>query len=410
MSKRLNDEVSAAFKAKLAQATGGRRYCFVAMTYHDGDRLFKRIERVVSDSVGLECIRADTVPAAGENARDKIHYLINHATIVIGDISGGRPNVYYEIGYALAIRRPALILARKGVRPHFDLEGLEVVHYQTRSKKDLKKFDLDLRSQLKSSTIHVSLLHAMLIPNSPKPSYLLANPKPAPGDVTTKPLGAVRRTYGDYLGVLGIFRAFGCVFGEQTVPELLNPDAVPDSFAGRDANLYCIASPKSNKLTWQLLRRLQKGRLPNWRFEPDLQAAMAEGRRSETADWRDYQEVLLGTVTEQVKGKAEKKKVASTRSKGMALRDYGLIVRGPHPDHPGRLVTIMAGARSLGTGAACLVATESRYIKQVARKLGGLEKLAAQDRSLWVLVEAKTDRHRNIDLKSVKVVKAGFYR
>lgn len=42
---------------------------------------------------------------------------------------------------------------------------------------------------------------------------------------------------------------------------------------------------------------------------------------------------------------------------GQLLEDYGLIVRGPHPLHPHRMATVLAGPHSLGTSAACLAAT-----------------------------------------------------
>jgi len=45
--------------------------------------------------------------------------------------------------------------------------------------------------------------------------------------------------------------------------------------------------------------------------------------------------------------------------------DYGLIIRGPHPRRDGRIAMVLAGTRSLGTGAACLAATRLSLIENI---------------------------------------------
>ena len=88
--------------------------------------------------------------------------------------------------------------------------------------------------------------------------------------------------------------------------------------------------------------------------------------------------------------------------------DHGLIIRGPHPRFPGRLVTIMAGPHSLGTGAACLAATNSALIAQIQAKLPEDVRLGDKQRTIYALVEGRadeTDGHLYSD--GVTILEAG---
>jgi len=38
--------------------------------------------------------------------------------------------VYYEVGYADAFGKPLILIARKGVKVHFDLQGLNILFYK----------------------------------------------------------------------------------------------------------------------------------------------------------------------------------------------------------------------------------------------------------------------------------------
>ncbi|MBI4473320.1 MAG: hypothetical protein HY646_11680 [Acidobacteria bacterium] len=383
--------ISRSFSDRLAHVTGGRRYCFVVMTYHGRRRFFEWIRAVVSETAGLECIRADDIPGAGRELRDKIHYAIDNATLVVGEVSESRPNIYYEVGYALAKDKPLLALARENVIIHTDLLGMEVLRYDTQKKGWEKKLEQALRHQLMPvMESHVSLLRAMMIPNSPQPSYIMANPKRPPYRFQ-----GLRSSYGDYLGFVRILGAFGSVFGEHVVPELLNPEATSDPFERWDGNLYLIASPKMNRATGMFMGLMQRKHRHPWRFIPySEEVGMVE----------HHLERLAGRV-------ARRSFVWLPRGRKfveMCREDYGLILRGPHPFHRKRMVTIMAGTRSLGTGAACLAATSSDLIRQTAQKLEGKADLADRDRMIWVLVKGCAGgRNFFLNAKNVTIYAAG---
>jgi len=82
------------------------------MSYHDGFGFFQRIKQIVAEETGFECLRADDVSAPSENIRDKVHAAIESAVFVLADITKARPNIFYEIGYAIARNKPVLLLVR----------------------------------------------------------------------------------------------------------------------------------------------------------------------------------------------------------------------------------------------------------------------------------------------------------
>ena len=149
-----------------------------------------------------------------------------------------------------------------------------------------------------------------------------------------------------------------------------------------------------NKFTEKLLASMQKGRAPNWRLQP------CQGEE----DIADYEVQLSGEPDSMTSFSTHCRGGSSVR----LSEDYGLIVRGPHPKHPHRMVTIMAGPHSLGTGAACLAVTKSGLVLEITRCLEGAE-LTARDRTFWVLVKAVPSLDDHLDAKDVQIVRAGVY-
>jgi len=59
---------------------------------------------------------------------------IEEAEFVICDLTGGRPNVYYELGYAHGVGNSPdniLLLAKSGTDLHFDIAPLQVKRYRS---------------------------------------------------------------------------------------------------------------------------------------------------------------------------------------------------------------------------------------------------------------------------------------
>jgi hypothetical protein len=103
---------------------------FVAMPFSDPyDTVYREVIRAVALEEGLDVVRVDEVTGPGIIFED-IKQQIENASIVIAEISAPNQNVYYELGYAHALNKPTILLARRSqeLLP-FDIRSYRVIFY-----------------------------------------------------------------------------------------------------------------------------------------------------------------------------------------------------------------------------------------------------------------------------------------
>lgn len=73
---------------------------------------------------------------------ENIHNNIRLAEYIVADLTDERPNVYYEVGYAHALGKPILLVARAETNIHFDLQGCRTHRYHNYDdlERELKKW------------------------------------------------------------------------------------------------------------------------------------------------------------------------------------------------------------------------------------------------------------------------------
>lgn len=103
--------------------------CFVLMPFKVELRpLFDDIILPATQEVGLTCIRADDIYSPGQ-VMQQIWEHINTARVLIADLTGRNPNVFYELGLALALEKDVILLAQQSEDVPFDLQHMRYFRY-----------------------------------------------------------------------------------------------------------------------------------------------------------------------------------------------------------------------------------------------------------------------------------------
>jgi hypothetical protein len=324
---------------------------------------------------------------------NKVHAAIERSELVIAEISQINANVFYEVGYAAGIQKPILLIADRSAPIPTDLRGRELILYSD-DRRGLDVFSSELALHIKERVAtEVALLSDMLMAERPRPVYILASPRHPGPDSQIVGHTRERRTFGDNIGIVRLLAAFGMIFGDTSGVELVSAQYCAEEVETADLNLFLIGSKKTNPICGRMMDALQAGSQVNWRF----------GGADGAPEIGDYPVSLFRKCTGleyEIYGRKD-----LWRGDKVHVEDYGLVIRGPHPNHQGRLITIMAGAHSLGTAAACVAATHTPVIRAITEK--GID-ITKREQTFWALVHGTASlKDGLLDLDTISVLQAG---
>lgn len=115
---------------------------FVIMKFGDIE-LDSAYEGVIEPCIkefNFTSVRVDKIPDSGK-INDQILENIAKSKFIISDLSGERPNCYYETGFAHALGKEIILTIKESEKIHFDLNGYRFITWKTEAelRKKLKE-------------------------------------------------------------------------------------------------------------------------------------------------------------------------------------------------------------------------------------------------------------------------------
>ena len=112
--------------------------CCVFQIFDDGGASDKRYDEVILPAIkapDLEPCRVDR-DAGAEIHIDTLHEEIRRSAVCLADITPDDPNVWYELGFAVASDQPIVMICKKGRTLPFDTHHRSTIFYTQESQRD----------------------------------------------------------------------------------------------------------------------------------------------------------------------------------------------------------------------------------------------------------------------------------
>jgi len=139
--------------SQLPRKQGERRPAFVAMPY--GMPWFGPVRDLIVAAAAASGFVAEVSKDLGTPGliTDQIWHGIRRAEVVVADISGNNPNVFYELGLAHALGKEVVLTAQGVERLPFDISTARLLRYELNA---LPAFEAELRKAFTSVSARYS--------------------------------------------------------------------------------------------------------------------------------------------------------------------------------------------------------------------------------------------------------------
>lgn len=116
-----------------------------AFEHHLG--IFEQVIAPACEKYGIRAVRADSIAHAGD-INEQICRHVVESDLVVADVSGGNPNVMYELGLRHITGKPTIHIGETGQLP-FDIASIRTIRYQ-RSRSHLAGARKEIESALEA--------------------------------------------------------------------------------------------------------------------------------------------------------------------------------------------------------------------------------------------------------------------
>lgn len=127
--------------------------CFVIQPFDQGrfDKRFEDTFRPAIIAAGLEPYRVDQDPASNIPIED-IEAGIRRSDVCFAEITTDNPNVWFELGFAIAARKPVvMVCGNERDRFPFDVQHRSIIRYASESRRDFEELGAQITRRLKAA-------------------------------------------------------------------------------------------------------------------------------------------------------------------------------------------------------------------------------------------------------------------
>ena len=113
------------------------------------DQILEHIIRPVVESCGYKAVRADEIPKPGLITNQIIRHIVE-APLVIADLTGQNPNVFYELAIRHAVRKPLIQIINKVEDIPFDVGSMRTIVVNHQDLDSVKEAKAEIKRQIQS--------------------------------------------------------------------------------------------------------------------------------------------------------------------------------------------------------------------------------------------------------------------
>lgn len=139
-----------------AETPAATKTCFIISEYGEDDgrqrerlQMNNHLVRKVLEPLGYSGVPFDQIDELGQITNQIIEHLLDD-DLVIADLTGLNPNVFYELAVRHAARKPVITIIRDGTPLPFDIKDVRTVFYDLHDPDKLDDARDDLRKKVKA--------------------------------------------------------------------------------------------------------------------------------------------------------------------------------------------------------------------------------------------------------------------
>jgi copper chaperone CopZ len=113
------------------------------------DKILRHVITPVAQECGYKPIRADDISEPGIITTQVIQHIVDDE-LIIADLTGQNPNVFYELAIAHAFKKPLIQIIEKGEQIPFDIASTRTIYIDHTDLDDVDKAKKEISRQIKS--------------------------------------------------------------------------------------------------------------------------------------------------------------------------------------------------------------------------------------------------------------------